>query len=140
MSGNRSASSQSNLRGAGTPSRDRAAATAAVSVPPAISTTEGLIDMLKALQGSAFAKRTRTYLRSDDGKARMLAFAAAMLFVAAPAHAAVGGGSAISAFLQNLVNVLTGTVGQLIAVLAIIGVGIGAIRGRRHFGAESDVK
>ena len=95
--------------------------------------------MLKAIQGSAFAKRARTYIRSDDGKARMLAIAAAMLFISAPAHAAAGGTSAISQFLQNLVNVLTGTVGQLIAVLAIVGVGIGAIMGAFSFRALGGV-
>lgn len=47
-----------------------------------------------------------------------------------PAFAqAAGGGGAITNFLQNLVNLITGTAGKLIAVLAICIVGVGALMG-----------
>ncbi|QCG93083.1 MULTISPECIES: TrbC/VirB2 family protein [unclassified Azospirillum] len=57
--------------------------------------------------------------------------AAAVLAVAAdPAWAqAAGGGGDITTFLQNLVNIITGTAGRLLAVLAICVVGVGALLG-----------
>ncbi|MBP2307505.1 Type IV secretory pathway AvhB2 protein [Azospirillum melinis] len=53
-----------------------------------------------------------------------------VLLATAPAFAqAAGGGGDLSTFLQNLVNLLTGTPGKLIAVIAICILGIGAVMG-----------
>ncbi|ONF49444.1 hypothetical protein RSM1_09125 [Methylobacterium radiotolerans] len=49
---------------------------------------------------------------------------AAMLCVATPAEAQAGGGGQITSFLQNLVNLITGTAGKLISILAIAVTGI----------------
>lgn len=67
--------------------------------------------------------------------AGLLAFA-----VTEPAFAqSVGGTGDISTFLQNLVNIITGTVGRLIAVLAICVVGIGALMGALSMRAAAGV-
>ncbi|PWC40948.1 TrbC/VirB2 family protein [Azospirillum sp. TSO35-2] len=56
--------------------------------------------------------------------------ALAVGLAAAPAFAqAAGGGGDLTTFLQNVVNILTGTAGRLIAVIAICIVGIGALMG-----------
>ncbi|CAO3441200.1 TrbC/VirB2 family protein [Azospirillum endophyticum] len=63
---------------------------------------------------------------------RLTAFGVGLLVVlaAAPALAqAAGGGGDLTTFLQNVVNLLTGTAGRLIAVIAICIVGIGALMG-----------
>ena len=66
-----------------------------------------------------------------DGLTKRMFALAAMTLIASPAHAATaaGGGGDITAFLQNIVNVITGTFGQLVAVIAVVGVGIGALMG-----------
>ena len=51
----------------------------------------------------------------------------------------VGGTGDITTFLQNLVNLITGTVGKLIAVLAICVVGIGALMGAMSMRAAAGV-
>ena len=50
-----------------------------------------------------------------------------------------GGGGNITAFLQNLVNLITGTAGKLISVLAICIVGIGALMGALSIRAAGGV-
>jgi type IV secretory pathway VirB2 component (pilin) len=67
----------------------------------------------------------------DSKRATCFALAAVALALAAdPALAqAGGGGTDISTFLQNLVNLITGTAGKLLAVLAICIVGITALLG-----------
>ena len=66
--------------------------------------------------------------------------AAALLALAAgPALAQAGGGGDITTFLQNLVNLITGTAGKLIAVLAICIVGIGALMGALSLRAAGGV-
>lgn len=74
-------------------------------------------------------------------RAAIFALAAAALAVAAdPALAqATGGGGDITTFLQNLVNMVTGTAGKLIAVLAICIVGIGALMGALSLRAAGGV-
>lgn len=67
-----------------------------------------------------------------------LAAAALVLAHADPAMAqATGGGGTLITFLQNIVNLITGTVGQLLSVIAICIVGVGALMGAfsmRQFG------
>ncbi len=59
-----------------------------------------------------------------------LAIGVAVGCAASPAFAqAAGGGGDLTTFLQNVVNILTGTAGRLIAVIAICIVGIGALMG-----------
>ena len=53
-----------------------------------------------------------------------LSVLAAMLLIADPAWAQAGGAGNITTFLQNIVNIITGTAGKLIAVIAIAVVGI----------------
>ena len=50
-----------------------------------------------------------------------------------------GGGGDLTAFLHNLVNLLTGTAGKLISVLAICIVGIGALMGALSIRAAGGV-
>lgn len=66
--------------------------------------------------------------------------AALLILAAGPALAqATGGGGDITTFLQNLVNIITGTAGKLIAVLAICIVGIGALMGALSLRAAGGV-
>ena len=46
-----------------------------------------------------------------------------------PALAQTGGGGTLTTFLQNIVNLITGPAGQLLSVIAICIVGIGALMG-----------
>ena len=63
-----------------------------------------------------------------------------VLLTAAPACAqAAGGGGDLTTFLQNVVNLLTGTAGKLIAVIAICIVGIGALMGALSLRTASGV-
>jgi type IV secretory pathway VirB2 component (pilin) len=65
----------------------------------------------------------------DARQVAAFALAAAILTAADPAFAQAGGQGDITTFLQNLVNIITGTAGKLIAVLGICVVGIGALMG-----------
>lgn len=66
--------------------------------------------------------------------------AAALTAVADPAFAqAVGGAGDLTTFLQNIVNILTGTAGRLIAVIAICIAGIGALMGALSLRAAGGV-
>lgn len=95
--------------------------------------------MMKAIQGSALFGRARPYLRRpDEHTARVMAILAMMLVVSTPAHAAGGGGD-LTSFLQNIVTTITGTFGQLLAVIAVVGVGIGALMGAFSFRAVGGV-
>ena len=95
--------------------------------------------MLKKIQGSALVGRVgNQFHRPDERTARVMAFAAMMLVVASPAHAAGGGGD-LTSFLQNIVTTITGTFGQLLAVIAVVGVGIGALMGAFSFRAVGGV-
>jgi type IV secretory pathway VirB2 component (pilin) len=66
-------------------------------------------------------------------KNRVAAFALVGLSLTVTIHPAfaqsANGGGDITTFLQNLVNIITGTAGKLISVLAICIVGIGAMLG-----------
>ena len=53
--------------------------------------------------------------------------------------AGAGGTGNITTFLQNLVNIVTGTAGKLLAVLAICFVGIGALMGALSLRAAGGV-
>lgn len=69
--------------------------------------------------------RCEATARKLDGRAlSTFAVLGVMLFASAPAYAQGGAGN-IESFLQNLVNIITGTAGKLIAVLAIALVGVG---------------
>ena len=70
-----------------------------------------------------------------------VALTAAVLTLAAdPAFAqAVGGAGDLTTFLQNIVNILTGTAGRLIAVIAICIAGIGALMGALSLRAAGGV-
>jgi type IV secretory pathway VirB2 component (pilin) len=53
-----------------------------------------------------------------------------MMTIAAPAHAqGVGGQGSVTTFLQNIVNLITGTTGQLLAVIAVATAGVAALFG-----------
>lgn len=96
-----------------------------------------------------FGEGVRGVSRACFGRARRLdaqrvaafALAAAVLTVAAdPAFAQSAGGQGdITTFLQNLVNIITGTAGKLIAVLAICIVGVGALMGALSMRAAGGV-
>lgn len=59
-----------------------------------------------------------------------LGFALALVSSPAFAQAAAGGTADISTFFQNVVNFLTGTTMKIVAVIVIIGIGLGALSGR----------
>jgi len=66
--------------------------------------------------------------------------AASLTLIAEPAFAqAVGGAGDLTTFLQNIVNILTGTAGRLIAVIAICIAGIGALMGALSLRAAGGV-
>jgi type IV secretory pathway VirB2 component (pilin) len=78
----------------------------------------------------------------DARQVATFAAAATVLAMAAdPAFAQAGGGGQgdITTFLQNLVNIITGTAGKLIAVLAICIVGVGALMGALSMRAAGGV-
>ena len=77
----------------------------------------------------------------DARRIATFALAAAVLTAAAdPAFAQAAGGSGdITTFLQNLVNLITGTAGKLIAVLAICIVGVSALMGAMSLRAAGGV-
>lgn len=62
---------------------------------------------------------------------RPLLLLAAPLLLApvGPAFAQVGGGGTLITFLQNIVNLITGPAGQLLSIIAVCIVGIGALMG-----------
>jgi type IV secretory pathway VirB2 component (pilin) len=73
----------------------------------------------------ALASRFLAAVRKLDARhVATVAVAGAMLLAADPAFAQAGGSGDITTFLQNLVNIITGTAGKLIAVLAIAITGI----------------
>jgi len=77
----------------------------------------------------------------DAQRAATFALAAVVLTAAAdPAFAqSAGGNGDVTTFLQNLVNIITGTAGKLIAVLAICIVGVGALMGALSMRAAGGV-
>lgn len=80
----------------------------------------------------AAASRCQATARQFDARqaASWALVATALALVADPALAqATGGGGDITTFLQNLVNIITGTAGKLIAVLAICVCGVMALIG-----------
>lgn len=85
---------------------------------------------------SALVTAARSLDRRRVG--RLLGFGLALTLISSPAFAqAVGGTSDITTFFQNIVNIITGTTGKVIAVLAIVGVAMGAMFGAlswRQFG------
>jgi type IV secretory pathway VirB2 component (pilin) len=95
-------------------------------------------DRLHGLARSALAS-----FRSKTPLQRLATFALAAIVlttVCDPAFAQVaGGGGNITTFLQNIVNIITGTAGKLIAVLAICFVGIGALMGALSLRAAGGV-
>jgi type IV secretory pathway VirB2 component (pilin) len=66
-----------------------------------------------------------------------LATTTLLLTQAEPALAQIGGGGTAITFLQNIVNLITGTLGQLLSVIAVCISGVGALMGAfsmRQFG------
>jgi len=86
------------------------------------------IDCAMRVASSRCVAKARQF---DTRQAASWALAAtALALVADPALAqATGGGGDITTFLQNLVNIITGTAGKLIAVLAICVCGVMALIG-----------
>jgi type IV secretory pathway VirB2 component (pilin) len=62
-----------------------------------------------------------------------------MTVTAEPAFAQSGGQGDITTFLQNIVNIMTGTAGKLIAIIAICIVGVGALMGALSMRAAGGV-
>lgn len=90
-----------------------------------------------SIAGGACLRRAR---QLDARRVAAFVLAATMLTAAAePAFAQSGGGGDITTFLQNIVNVITGTAGKLIAVIAICIVGVGALMGALSMRAAGGV-
>jgi type IV secretory pathway VirB2 component (pilin) len=74
---------------------------------------------------SAFATGALTARKMEARTIACFVVAGAILLLSEPAFAqTAGGASSITTFLQNLVNIITGTAGKLIAVVAIAITGI----------------
>ena len=85
------------------------------------------VNGLSRLAASACFAKAR---KLDARQVAIFALAATVLTMATdPAFAQAGGQGDITTFLQNLVNIITGTAGKLLAVLAICIVGVGALMG-----------
>jgi type IV secretory pathway VirB2 component (pilin) len=87
---------------------------------------------------------SRCFVRArqlDTRRTAAFALAVAVIATAAdPAFAQSGGGQGdITTFLQNIVNIITGKAGKLIAVIAICLVGIGALMGALSMRAAGGV-
>lgn len=101
-------------------------------VPPVTVSADCPCPAAPSATGPLRADHHRRQMRRSALRRLLPAFAAAVLLALAadPAWAqAAGGGGDITTFLQNLVNILTGTAGRLLAVLAICVVGVGALLG-----------
>ena len=105
--------------------------------------SDRMADKVRAASAGIFARARKL----DARQIVLFALAAAVLATltepalaqAAGGGTAAGGTAAITTFLQNLVNLLTGTAGKLIAVLAICVVGIGALMGGLSLRAAGSV-
>ena len=74
---------------------------------------------------SALAARCFKSARNMDTRTLATFAIVGTLLAASPAYAqSAGGAGNVETFLQNIVNVITGNVGKLIAVIAIVGTGI----------------
>ncbi|PZR84717.1 MAG: VIRB2 type IV secretion [Stutzerimonas stutzeri] len=97
-------------------------------------------ERLRSSVSIAAAACARRAHQLDARRVAAFALAATMLIaVAEPAFAQSGGGGDITTFLQNIVNVITGTAGKLIAVIAICIVGVGALMGALSMRAAGGV-
>lgn len=74
--------------------------------------------------GTRIPARRFAFSRPNHQAVLAFAVAAGVLLLANPAWAQAGGAGNITTFLQNIVNIITGTAGKLIAVIAIAVVGI----------------
>lgn len=94
--------------------------------------TETFHPMTKTLSGAAFRRNVghvATYAA--------LVSVAILLLVHPAAAQTVGGSGSLTTFLQNIANLITGTTGQVIAVIAVALTGIGSMFGAvsaRNFG------
>ena len=78
--------------------------------------------------------KTGTYRPARGHFLPLLAFAAVLLVWADPAAAqAAGGAGNLTTFLQNVANIITGTAGQVLAVIAVAISGIGTMFGAMSF-------
>lgn len=84
----------------------------------------------QAVSSPEWLRLTTTQTRQGRRIVTIALAAGLLVFLADPAMAqATGGGGDLTTFLQNIVNLITGTAGKLIAVLAICIVAIGALMG-----------
>lgn len=73
---------------------------------------------------SALAARCFKSARNMDTRTLATFAIVGTMLAASPAYAQAGGAGNVETFLQNIVNIITGNVGKLIAVIAIVGTGI----------------
>lgn len=82
------------------------------------------LTLLPARLDGASGRLEKTARKLDGRAVATFTMLGVMLFASSPAYAQAGGSGDITSFLQNLVNLLTGTAGKLVAVAAIAITGI----------------
>jgi type IV secretory pathway VirB2 component (pilin) len=107
-----------------------------------VATSLALVPAL--FDGAVRVAASRCFARArrlDARSAAMIALAALMMTAAAdPAFAqASGGNTDITTMIQNVVNIITGTAGKLLAILGICGVAIACLFGAMSLRAAGSV-
>lgn len=91
----------------------------------AVSALTLLRERLNGAPNGMSEQCSATARKLDKRALAAFALLGTMLFASSPAYAQSGGGGGdLTSFLQNLVNLITGTVGKSIAVLAVAITGI----------------
>ena len=94
---------------------------------------------VRSTSSFCFAQARKLNARQVATFALAMAVLVTAIDPALAADSSAGGGGNITTFLQNLVNIITGTAGKLISVLAICLVGIGALMGALSLRAAGGV-
>jgi type IV secretory pathway VirB2 component (pilin) len=109
--------------------------------PLATSLALAPISAVGAVQTTAKACFAQASKVKAQGIAKMVLAAVVLMAVMDPvfAQAGGGGGGDLTAFLQNLVNMITGPTGKMLAIIGVCVVGIGALMGALSLRAAGGV-
>lgn len=115
-----------------------------MTTPPLFKVATSLALVPARFNGAVRAMAAHCFARArqlDTGRTAAFALAAlAMTAAADPAFAqAAGGQTDITTMIQNVVNIITGTAGKLLAILGICGVAIACLFGAMSLRAAGSV-